>query len=342
MGATTPAQTLKDVAWYSDDEATNRGEPGIYHSYMASLATALNYVRGDVDPAWLMGASAFAFRIWINEVMCPSAMSIFNWSAILPEAVEQAGYRCIYVSRMWDEGDQEKTRREQAHEAIVEAIDSGVPAVVWDVADVEWGLITGYNHEKQLYQTLTCRGMPSSLPFTKLGQNGINILSVAIPGEPNTRSRQQVILNSLKAAVAHAEQREWTERPGYQNGLAGYDLWALLYDRWALIVEAGKGDNLPSSVSAHAAYYAGHYYSARCYARNYLKAIADGNELIQRASLSYETVVSHLKPVWDYSREERKPECKTLTALAQSVRSAKAAEQEGIDSIKEYLAQTKQ
>jgi hypothetical protein len=335
-----PARALKDIVWYVDRRAKEKGEPGIYHSYMSSLATAVNYIAGELDPIWLMGSSAFAFRIFINEVMCPSAMSVFDWSAILPEAVEQAGYRCVYVSRMWDEGDKEQARREQAHAAIVEGIDEGVPAVVWDLADAEWGLIIGYNENKQLYETLTCKGKQSYLAFGKLGQNGINVLSVSIPVEPNRRSREEVILNSLKAVVAHAEQKEWTDRPKYQNGLAGYDLWALLFDRWALLVEAGKGDNIPSDVLLYAAYYAGHYYSARCYARDYLKTIADGNTMLQKASLSYEKVASYLKPLWDYFSNENKLEGKKLLSLAESIKSAKTAEEEGINSIKRYITQS--
>ena len=83
-------KALTDLAWYRDPDPDAAGEPGIVHSYVASLATALNYIDGRLDPAWLLGASGFAFRIWVNEVMCPSAMSVFDWRRILPEAVEQA------------------------------------------------------------------------------------------------------------------------------------------------------------------------------------------------------------------------------------------------------------
>ncbi len=330
-------RTLKDISWYIDPEAKEKDEPGIYHSYMTSLATALYYIEADLDPAWLMGASAFAFRIFINETMCPSAMSIFDWSAILPQAIEQTGRDCIYVSRMWDEGDKEKEKREEARAAIVEGIDRGVPAVVWDIDDSEWGLIIGHDEKKRSYKTLTYQGKSSSLAFKKLGRNGIDILSVAIPGKPNQRNREEVILNSLKAAVAHADQEEWTERPEYRNGLAAYDLWALIYERWALLVKAGKSNRIGNDILVHAAYYAGHYYSARCYARDYLKAIADGSEMLHQASLSYEKVASFLKPVWDYSSKRKKPKHENLSSLAQSIKDAKTAEEEGIDSIREYL-----
>lgn len=336
-----PAQTLKSISWYSDEKAIKKGEPGIYHSYMASLATALNYIGVDVDPAYLMGTSAFAFRIWINKIMCPSAMSIFKWSVILTEAVEQTGFHCVYIDRMWDEDDKEQEKREQARAEIIKRIDLGIPAIAWDVAKAEWGLITGYDNEKQLYSTLTYEGKPSSLPFSRLGKNGIDVLSVTIPSEPNERNRENVILNSLEAAVAHAEQKEWTDRPDYQNGLAAFDLWALLFDRWALLVEAGKNNNLPSDLPRFAVYYAEHYYSARCYARDYLNTISNGNKMLRKAALSYGKVASFIKPVWECFSNKKKLDVKTLNYLAQNVRSAKAAEEEGIKSIKEYLAQIK-
>ena len=328
---------LKSVTWYSDPAAGENGEPGIYHSFVAGLASALNHVKGELDPVWLMGSSAFAFRIFINEVMCPSAMSVFNWSYILPEAVRQAGYDCIYVSRMWEEVRQEKEKREQAHAAIVEGIGRGVPAVVWDIAGCEWGLIIGYDQEKRTYQTLTHRGKPSSLSFEKLGKNGIDVLSVIIPGEPNRRNRDEVILNSLKAAVAHAEQKEWMDRPKYQYGLPAFDLWALLLERWTLLLEAGKDPKIPADMPDFSKYYAGHHYSARCYARDYLETIADGSDLLKEASRSYAEVASCLKPLWDHFSEKRKTDEKILRSFSQNIKDAKRAEEKGIGYIREYL-----
>ncbi|UCG51000.1 MAG: hypothetical protein JSW58_12465 [Candidatus Latescibacterota bacterium] len=305
---------------------------------MGSLATALRHMGAEVDPAWLMGTTGFAFRIFVNEVMCPSAMSVFSWAAILPEAVEQSGYSCHYVSRLWDEGDKEQERKAQAHDAIVEGINRGVPAIVWDIAEAEWGLIVGYDEENQSYDTLTWKGEPSSLAFERLGQNGIDVLSVTIPGERNNRSRDDAVLNSLKTAVAHAEQKEWADRPKYQDGLPAFDLWATIFDRWASIVKLGRAHRISSHVATYATYYAGHWYSARCYARDYLKAIAGRNENLLRAVLSYQNVASLLKPIWDFFKTQSKPDQHTLHVMARSIRDARAAEEEGIDNIKEHLA----
>ncbi len=328
---------LETLTWYRDEDALARAEPGIVHSYMASLATALNHIDRALDPVWLMGSSAFAFRININDVMCPSAMSVFNFSAILPEAIEQTGHHCTYVSRLWDEEDKEEERREEAHAAIVEAIDRGVPAVVWDVHEADWGLIIGYDESARCYKALTRTGAPLRLPFHRLGRNGIDILSVAIPGSRNDRSRDEVVLRALTAAVAHADGEEWTETPHYRNGLAGYDLWATLFDRWALLSGAGKGDRIPKHIPDFAGYYAGHYYSARCYARDFLQAIADDDTRLRSASEHYVEVAAHLASLWACFPEERNPSPQLCTTLAAEIKHAKAAEEKAVGELRHYL-----
>ncbi|MHC4946256.1 MAG: hypothetical protein ACYTG7_24855, partial [Planctomycetota bacterium] len=298
-------------------------------------------VEAKVDPVWLMGSSAFAFRIFVNEIMCPSAMSIFKWSTLLPEAVEHAGRQCIYISRLWDEGEKEEAKRAEAHEAIVQGIDEGRPAVAWDVADAEWGLIIGYDEKRKSYDTLTCKGKPDELAYDKLGKNGIDVLSVAIPAGPNERSQEEIILKSLHAAVAHAEQKEWMDRPKYQDGLPAYDLWGLLLDRWIQILQAGRAKEIKVDILHFSAYYAAHYYSARCYARDYLNAVSSGIYILKHAALSYKKVASSLAPLWEFFSKGEPPKANDLFELRESLRSAREAEALGIEQIKEYLARAR-
>lgn len=330
---------LDGVTWYTDEAARARGEPGIAHSYLASLATTLQYLDDVVDPVWLMGASGFAFRIFVNETFCPSAMSVFDWSRLLPEAVEQAGRRCVHVSRLWDEDALEAERREEAHRAIVEGMASGRPAVTWDVHDAEWGLIVGFDEGRGEYETLTSAGETSTLPFDRLGRNGIDILSVAIPGEPNGRPREEVVRRSLEAAVAHAEGREWMDRPKYQDGLAAFDLWATLYDRWALITKAGKADRLSPDLPRFARYYAGTHYGARCYARDYVERVAEGAPRLEDAAAAYSIVAAALQLVWEHARAldgaASAPE--GLEAVARSIREAKVAEEAAVEALRRHL-----
>jgi hypothetical protein len=306
---------------------------------MASLATAINCIAGNLDPVWLMGSSAFAFRIMVNESLCPSAMSIFNWAAVLPQAVENSGYHCTYISRMWDEEDKEVEKRELAHAAIIENLRMRRPAVVWDVHDDEWGVIIGYDGRTRMYHALSNKGKPVTLPIDRLGRNGIDILSVAIPGEPNDRTRDGMILNSLKTAVNHAEEAEWMDRPQYRDGLPAFDQWSLIYDRAAMIVDAGRDQNIPADVMGYAAYYASHYYSARHYASEYLRMICDGEPDLVAAAECYDRVASSLRFVWDNASSMKElGDAELLRSMSQAITQAGSAEREAIGAIKSFLA----
>ena len=328
---------LEAIEWRTDETAKERMEPGICHSFMASLATSLNYIEGEVDFAWLMGVTGFAFRVFMNENLCPSAMSMFDFSAVLPEAVEQAGYHCTYVSRMWDEKALEKERQEQAHVAIAEGIEEGRPAVVWDVADCEWGLIVGYDDKRRVYMTLTQAGKPSKLKYKRLGQNGIDILSVAIPRGHNNRSREDVVHKSLMIAVDHAEQREHTDRPQYENGLAGFEMWARVMDKGSALAKGGKLTCCGDDALMFAEYFAGCLYGSRCYARDYLKKIADGDNHLAKAATCYEKVAACLRPVWECFQKRQWPEAEVFQRLGQDIRDARELEKKGVESIKMYL-----
>jgi hypothetical protein len=328
---------LEGIDWCADEASKEKSEPGIHHSFMTSLATAVNYIEGKVDFVWLMGVTGFAFRVFMNKNFCPSAMSMFNFSAVLSEAVEQAGYHCTYVSRMWDEKALEKERREEGHVVIVEGIEEGRPAVVWDVADCEWGLIVGYDEKRKVYMTLTQAGQPSKLKYKRLGKNGIDILSVAIPRGRNSRSREEVVQKSLAIAVDHAEQREHTDRPEYENGLAGFEMWARLMDEGAALAKAGKLTCCGDDALMFAEYFAGCLYGSRCYARDYLKKVADGDNHLAETAAYYEKVAACLRPVWECFLKRQWPEAEVFQKLGQDIRDAKELEKKGVESIKMYL-----
>ncbi len=152
-----------NCSWFTDHSSIEQNGIGIVHSYAASLATVLLHINSTFDPVWFMGVSTFAFRIQVNEILCPSAMSVFDWRTILPKAVELTGFECQHISRMWEEGDKEQEKRAEAHQAILRGLDNGIPAVVWDVHDTEWGVITGFDSRNNCYQTLTNEGTPQGL-----------------------------------------------------------------------------------------------------------------------------------------------------------------------------------
>lgn len=88
-----------------------------------------------------------------------------------------------------------------------------------------------------------------------------------------------------------------------------------------------------------AVYYAAHYFSARCYARDYLRVISDGKPKLAQAAERYERVASLLKSVWKSAIGMKKFEnAELLRAMSQSIKEAGMAERGGVEMIKEYLA----
>jgi len=320
---------LENVQWCEDTATLARSE--VFNAFIGSLATSLGAMDSKVDLTWLMGTSAFAFRILVNEVMCPSAMSVFEWTVLLPEAVEQAGYGCTYITD-WRQQEVADERKLEAQEKIIRAIDRGVPPIVWDIQVPDWGVIVGYDMEAETYDTLACTGEAAAMPFDQLGQREEKILSVTIPGEESERTREEIILRSLRAAVAHAEQREWMPRPQYQDGLPAFDLWAR-------VIEPGTNEETNFDF---ADYYAGYHYSARCCAHRYLREIADGDQDLLQTAAEYERVASCPLPVWDHFSRMARPDEEVLHALADRIRKAKRAEERGIEHIKRYLATVEQ
>lgn len=70
--------------------------------------------------------------------------------------------------------------------------------------------------------------------------------------------------------------------------------------------------------------------------------MAGENEDLRRAAAAYGRVASHLRPVWECFSETREPGDEVLASLAESIKQAKAAEEEAIEEIKCYLARSVQ
>ncbi len=84
-------------------------------------------------------------------------------------------------------------------------------------------------------------------------------------------------------------------------------------------------------------YYISHYYAARCYARDYLKQIADGDESLLKAAEAYEKSALLLKPLWDFHSGNENIDAERLKLFAEMIRKAKTVEGHEIHHIKEYL-----
>jgi hypothetical protein len=300
-------------------------EPGeIPYSFTHALASSLHAMGCPLDKKVITGMSGFAFRIWVEvKEQCPSAMSIFDF-ALLKTAVELCGYSCTHITRLWGDENVEAERLEQAHAAIIAAVDEGRAPIAWDIGVPEWGLIAGYDDEAQIYETINCFGQSGTMPYAQLGKREIPILSVTIPGKPIGKSTAELASDTLKTAIAHARGLEWEDRPGYENGLAAYPAWAALIKS---LDQTGFSSR----------YYVGTYAHLRGCAAAYLEYLANENPKFIPAAQAYASVAAHLKTAEKARNDQAFPSPTLLEAMEQSILAAYEEEKAGVELLEKLL-----
>ena len=314
-------QPYPSVAWYRDP---TEGAPPMVHSYVAALATSLQARGEPVDLTHLMGASGWAFRIIAHEDLCPSATSVFDWPSILPETVRQAGYGVTHHFA-YGEG-QRRELRPQTLAAIRAALDDGSLPLGWDVLEPpEWSIITGYDDDAELlHARYECQA--GTLPYDRLGEREIAILSVILPGAREPQPEERAIAEALGIAVRHARQQEWLERPVYQDGPAAYAQWA------RAMTERADTANWEM-----AWYYGVTWYAARWYAARWLERLAAERPTLGEAAAAYSEVRDRLRAVWEGLQTRERLSAESAAALAQELRAAQAAEERGVAAIERWL-----
>lgn len=190
--------------------------------YLFSLAKSMHSVTSHSAFAEyaddIVASSGFAFRMWVSPDLCPSATSIWDFASQKPW-VENGGLSCAYVQRLWGEDAVEEERRLAALEIIKTNIDNGIGAVSWDISGCEWGVITGYDDETAMLSTLKIDGSTGEVPYDRLGQLDLPILSVLCVTGPSGKTKEQIASDTVRLAASHLRGEEWCDNA---KGLAAY------------------------------------------------------------------------------------------------------------------------
>ena len=298
-------------------------EPGeIPFSFTHALASSLHTMGCPFDRKIITGASGFAFRMWVEKTQCASAMSTFDFASLLKAGVTFCGYSCTHIIRLWGQEDMEAERREQAHEAIKSAVDDGRPPIVGDIGIPEWGLIAGYDDEKQEYETIDCRGIEGSMPYTQLGKREIPILAVTIPERTTGESLYDLAPRAVSVAICHALGLEtnW----GNAIGLAAYPAWAALIKS---VDQTGFSSQ----------YYAGIYAHLRSCAAAYLHYLADGNPKYMPAAETYTRIAMQLKAACDARNDPTFPTAALLDKMEKAILTAYEMEKKGVAELEKLF-----
>jgi len=181
--------------------------------------------------------------------------------------VENSGLLCNYVGRYWGQEHIEKEKQLEAIKIIRDSIDRGIPAVSWDIGIPEWGLVTGYDDDTQMFYTLPINAEktdPSSsaynytqMPYDVLGKRELPILSVLTITGKTDKSKEDILCGTIKMAVNHLKGGEWCENA---KGLEAYPALTRIFD-----------ENPDISASWNAEYFLGTYGALKEYAWKYFE-----------------------------------------------------------------------
>lgn len=275
---------------------------GYLFSFAKSLSAALRCSRFADFADDAVAASGFAFRMWVDGgSICPSATSIWAFKMQKPW-VESAGLVCDYVERLWGQDALEAERREAAIAMIRRSIDDGVAAVAWDISGSEWGLVIGYDDASETLATLKINGREDSVPYAKLGQLDLPILSVLAVTGSAPKAAEQLVADTKQLAVGHLRGKEWCDNA---KGLAAYD---------ALI--AYVREKLTDEQAWNLQYYLGTYAALKWYAAQFFAKYGEA----ELAGL-YETVYCAWKQAFDLAREKA-PDKQAIAALLEAAQAA--------------------
>lgn len=283
---------------------------GYLFSFAKCLSAALRCSRFADFADDIVAASGFAFRMWVDGgSLCPSATSIWAFKQQKPW-VENGGLVCGYVERLWGQDALEAERRLAAIDLIRRSIDDGIAAVAWDVSGGEWGLITGYDDAAEVLATRKINGKPDQIPYAKLGQLDLPILSVLTVTGAAPKPPEQLVADTKRLAVGHLRGREWCDNA---KGLAAYD--ALIgYVR----------DKLTDEQAWNLQYYLGTYAALKWYAARFWEKYGEA----ELAAL-YQTVHAAWQQAFTLARAQAPDKAQIMALLA----SAKSAETKAVERM---------
>jgi len=258
------------------------------NSVIATIAGAMTAMGEDVTYEYLMGVSGQAFRVQFHQPDgCPSSACAPCGFNCMNVALEALGYDVT-----WYPTEKDTASQELARQAVVQAVDSGRPALL---ASEECGLIVGYAKGGQ---ELLCREYHAG------GKEGYTAMknwpwTVAVFGQKRaTKERSGLVRESLGRAIALYNAPDMPEPKKYAEGLKAYQLWIALLEDDSRVEKLTK-DSLFSVALANAhCYYC--LMDARAAGAKYLRSIAPqfkpdaAARLVQAAGL-YEQIAQTIR-----------------------------------------------
>ena len=285
----------------------------------------------------VMGFTGHAFRMNIDpEKINIAGPTSFPGGYILRRNLCNLGFTSCLADAM---APVPPEKVEQTIALVQDSIDRGIPAISFDLFIPEFGLIYGYDEERQLFYAKDV-SKDGTLSYAEFADTKIGVLFVTTISESLPHSKYEMLRMALDMIVDHARGREWTHvfKDRFAQGLAGYDAWIGVMERRGAD-EHGNAYN--TAVVA----------DAREFAVRFLRDLAarwDGANVVERtvraraaeAAEHYATVAeafAELRSMFPFPQGGNPKDPKTADHAIGLLKRAKEAETKGVEVLEKLL-----
>ncbi|MEF3302770.1 hypothetical protein [Paenibacillus sp. GYB003] len=318
-------------------DTTTKDWTKTWTSAAAAIHGALAYTdKSHYSLVDVMGITGHAFRINIDPIRIDVAgPTMFPGGYLIRRNLCNLGF----ISSLSDtEKPFSPEKVEKVMALIQQSVDRGVPAISFDLFIPEFGLIYGYDDDKQLFYAKDV-SKEGTVTYTDFVESR-NMLWVTTIHESLPHSKYETLRMALDMIVDHARGREWQHifQGKYVIGLAGYEAWIACMERR----EADPFGN---------AYNAAVIGDAREFAAQFLRELVvrwNGTNVIERtvrkmaseAAAHYERTAvafAELRGMFPFPQGGRPDEPEQAERAVRLLRIAQEAETSGVEVLEKLL-----
>lgn len=194
-----------------------------WFSFVGALYSVLNYRKENISLSDLFGWTFSGFRINIEKNIFPHSVNDFPWQEVFPLICDNLGFNYHYIQSLKGY-NLFYIKKTEAITLIKKEIDNSRPVIVFGLSSPEFGVVYGYDNEKEEIFFSDAKVIKGRLKYTELGEIHTKYLSVLSIEEKVRIDLRKTILYSLTYAVWYAKGFESIEDTS-SNGLQAYDMW---------------------------------------------------------------------------------------------------------------------
>lgn len=171
----------------------------------------------------VMGLSGHAFRITIDrETVSPAGPTVYSPFDLMGRPLGLFGCK---VKQIFFPVPATPEQLEQFVAFVQESVDRGMPVTGWDIFIPEFGIIYGYDHEKQLLYVRDVE-KDGTIAYSELNNRRYNVLHSMTITESEPVQFMPVLIESLKQSIAfYRGKLQKPEHEPFRNGLEAYEAW---------------------------------------------------------------------------------------------------------------------